>query len=337
MAAVRAFAAESAKAELKPFEYDPGELQPGEVEVNVESCGICHSDLSMLNNDWGMTGYPFVPGHEAVGTVAAKADDVKHLKVGQRVGVGWMAQTCLTCGECVSGNHNRCPDQVGTIVGRHGAFADRVRVQGTWAIPLPDGIDPKKAGPMFCGGITVFNPVVRNGVKPTDHVAVVGIGGLGHLALQFLRAWGCEVTAFSTSANKAGEAKRLGAHHFLNSKDDGDLEKAANSFDLILVTVNAPLDWDKYVAALKPGGKVALVGVAPEVKATVFPLIAGEKSLGGSPLGAPATYAEMMRFAARHNVAPVTEHFPMSKANEALQHLHEGKARYRIVLENDFA
>ncbi len=333
---IKAYAAKKAGAELQPFEYDNGEIGAEEVDIAVSHCGICHSDLSMLNNDWEITHYPFVPGHEIVGRIEAVGSQVDHLTVGQTVGLGWFAQSCMTCRQCLSGHHNLCPEARGTIVERHGGFADKVRAHKGWVIPLPEGVSSASAGPLFCGGITVFNPIVQNGIRPTDRVGVVGIGGLGHMALGFLRAWGCEVTAFSTSADKEDEARRLGAHHFLNTRDSGALEKRAGYFDMILVTVNVALPWEAYIGALAPRGKLHMVGAAPSVESAVFPLIIGQRSIGGSPLGSPATIATMLDFAARHQIAPLIETFPMSQVNTAMEKLHAGKPRYRIVLENDF-
>ena len=334
---IRAYAAREPKGKLERFEYDPGPLGPDHVEIDVQFCGVCHSDLSMLNNDWGMTEYPFVPGHEVIGTVAAVGDHVASVKKGQTVGLGWYAASCLSCHQCMDGDHNLCANGEMTIVGRHGGFADKVRCKAEWAIPLPDDLDRKSAGPLFCGGITVFNPILQCGVKPTDRVGVVGIGGLGHLALQFLAKWGCEVTAFTSTDAKADEARGLGAHHVVDSRDAGQLEKLAGSLDFILSTVNADLDWDAYLAALGPKGRLHTVGVPPSpLAAPAFALIGGQKSISGSPLGSPATTATMLEFCARHDIETVTEHFPMSEVNEAFAHLEEGKARYRLVLENDF-
>ncbi len=333
---VKAYAASEAAAKLQPFEFELGEIGEEQVDIEVSHCGICHSDLSMLDNEWQITEYPLVPGHEVVGKIKAVGPSVTHLSVGQTVGLGWFAQSCMTCAQCLSGNHNLCPSAEGVIVGRHGGFADVVRAHKGWVIPLPDGVNAGSAGPLFCGGITVFNPIVQNNVRPTDRVGVVGIGGLGHMALRFLRAWGCEVTAFSTSSDKKEEALKLGAHRFVNTRDTGALEKLAGHFNLILVTVNVALPWDEYVNALGPKGKLHLVGAAPSVEATVFPLLIGQKSFGASPLGSPATMGAMLEFAARHGIAPVTETYPMSKVNDAFERLRSGKARYRIVLENDF-
>jgi alcohol/geraniol dehydrogenase (NADP+) len=222
------------------------------------------------------------------------------------------------------------------MIGRYGAYATRVRCHWVWATPLPSGLDPSKAGPLFCGGITVFNPLVQFEVKPTDRVGVVGIGGLGHLALQCLNKWGCHVTAFTSSSSKADEARRMGAHAVLNTHSEEELKRAAGSFDFILSTVGAAeLDFNPYVAALAPKGRLHIVGAVPEVRVGLFPLILGARSISASPTGSPATVVSMLDFCVRHNIAPITEEFPMSKANEALKRLEAGKARYRIVLKND--
>ncbi len=334
---IQAYAASKIGDRLERFEYELGSLKPDEIEINVEYCGICHSDLHMLKNEWGITHYPLVPGHEIVGKVSAIGDMVKHLKIGQYVGLGWNARSCLLCDQCLSGHHNRCLSGEDVIVGRHGGFADKVRCQALWAFPLPININVKTAGPLFCGGITVFNPIIQNNINSTSNVAVVGIGGLGHMALKFLNAWGCEVTAISTNPDKESEAREFGANHFLNSKNPDSLETSANRFDMVLVTSNADLDWDAYINTLRPGGKLHIVGAASQVKATVSSLISNEKSIGGSPTGSPSTIAKMLNFCNRHSIEPVIEEFPLSKVNEAMAHLESGKARYRIVLRNDIS
>lgn len=332
---IKAYAASEPAGELKVFEYDPGLLGDDQVEISVEYCGICHSDLSMLDNEWGITSYPFVPGHEIVGTVAAVGEKVKHLKLGQKVGLGWFSASCMTCQWCLSGNQNLCPTGEGTIVGRHGGFADKVRANQTWVIPLPAGVNPLSAGPLFCGGITVFNPIIQYDIKPTDRVGVIGIGGLGHMALRFLRSWGCEVTAFSSSPDKEAEAKQLGADHFVNSRDPEALKALVNSFDVILSTVNVGLDWDTYISLLRPLGRLHLVGaVLKPLSISLFPLLMGQKSVSASPLGSPVTVTQMLDFSARHSIEPMVEVFPMAEVNQALARLREGKARYRIVLKN---
>jgi alcohol/geraniol dehydrogenase (NADP+) len=331
---IRAYAAQEPGGKLTPFQYDPGILGNDEVEIQVEYCGICHSDLSMLDNDWGMTTYPFVPGHEVVGTIAAKGENVLALAIGQRVGLGWFSRSCTVCEWCMSGDQNLCSDSQGTIIGRYGGFAERVRADHTWVVPLGDTLDPATAGPLFCGGITVFNPIVQYNLSPTSRVGVIGIGGLGHIALRFLKAWGCEVTAFSTSPDKEAEARQLGASHFINSKDPEALKAFANYFDLIISTVNASLDWGSYLVCLRPKGRLHLVGaVLDPLNTFAFPLILGQKSISGSPLGSPATMGKMLEFAGRHGIEPITETYPIEQVNEAIEKLRSGQPKYRLVLK----
>ena len=329
------WAAPTAGQALTELEYDPGTIRPEQVQVKVESCGICHSDLSMIDNDWGNSRYPLVPGHEVVGVIETVGEQVKGLAVGDRVGLGWFAGSCMSCRPCLSGNHNLCAESESMIVGRHGGFADRVRANWEWAIKLPKDLDPASAGPLFCGGITVFAPINDFNVKPTDRVGVIGIGGLGHLALQFLNKWGCEVTAFTSSEAKAAEARKLGAHHVVATRNKVALGKLTGSFDFILVTANVALDWDAYIAALAPDGRLHFVGAVLEpVPVAAFSLIGGRKSISGSPLGSPATVAMMLDFCTRHQIAPVIETFAMNDVNAALDHLRSGKANYRVVLNS---
>ncbi|WP_339080058.1 NAD(P)-dependent alcohol dehydrogenase [Pseudomonas sp. TMP9] len=328
------WAAKAPGAPLEQYSYDPGPLGAEDVEVAVEYCGICHSDQSMIDNEWGMTRYPFIPGHEVVGTVVRLGDQARGLKLGQRVGIGWYKGSCMHCSSCMEGAHQLCGTVKPTIVGSNGGFANRLRSHWAWAVPLPEGLDPALAGPLFCAGSTVFSPLLDFNVKPTDKVGVVGIGGLGHLALGFLNAWGCEVTAFTSSLNKQEEAKRLGAHNVVASIDSGALKAMAGSLDFLLVTASADLDWTAMIGTLRGKGRLHFVGIVPSaIPVHVFNLIPQQKSLSGSPVGSPSSMATMLEFCARHNIVPQVEHFPMSKANEAIDHLRSGKARYRVVLD----
>lgn len=331
---IHALAAQRAGGSLEAFEYDPGALLPEQVEIAVEHCGICHSDLSMLDNEWRNARYPFVPGHEVVGRVSAVGEQAKGVKLGDRVGLGWISGSCMHCRQCLGGDQHLCGKKEETIVARHGGFADRVRCHWSWAIQLPQGLDTRAAGPLFCGGITVFQPIVDFGIQPLDRVGVVGIGGLGHMALKFLHAWGCEVTAFTSSESKYAEAKSLGAHHAVSSVDKAGLKKLARSLDFILVTSNVALEWATYINALAPHGRLHVVGAVLEpIPVSVFGLMGGQRSISSSPTGSPLRTAQMLDFCTRHKIAPVVEHFPMAQANEALEHLRAGKARYRIVLD----
>lgn len=333
---VNAYAAIAQKAKLTPYSYELGKLGAEHVDIKVLYCGICHSDLSMINNDWGMTQYPIVPGHEIIGEVIAAGNAVKNVKVGDKVGLGWMSASCMSCEQCMDGQHHLCAQSEATIVGRNGGFADKVRGHWSWAIPLPDAIDLGKAGPLLCGGITVFNPIILAGVKPTDKVGVIGIGGLGHMAIKFLKHWGCEVIAFSSNPKKKKDILKMGASQVIDSTSPEELESIAGKLNFILNTANVTLDWNSYLTALAPKGKFHTVGAVLEPMAiSAFSLIMGEKSVGGSPIGSPALTKTMLDFCVRHHIYPDVEEFPMAKVNEAIEHLEKGKARFRIVLKNN--
>ena len=334
MRTVNAFAAHDAGGQLEKFQYELPKLGSDQVDIKVDYCGICHSDLSMINNEWGMTQYPLVPGHEIVGEVVAVGDEVKNLNIGDKVGLGWFSASCMHCNQCMDGSQHLCGTAEATIVGRHGGFGDYVRGHWSWAVPLPKGIDMAKAGPLLCGGITVFNPIIMAGVKPTDKVGVIGIGGLGHMALKFLSAWGCEVTAFSSNPNKKEQILKMGAHKVVNSRDPKELESIAGSLNFILNTTNVTLDWNSYLTTLAPKGRFHNVGAVLEPMAIpAFTLIGGEKSVAGSPLGSIALTRTMLEFCVRHDIYPTVEEFKMEDVNKAMKHLEDGNARYRIVLK----
>ncbi|WP_163712128.1 NADPH-dependent aldehyde reductase Ahr [Mangrovibacterium lignilyticum] len=334
MTTVKAYAASEAGGKLSPFKYDLPALGSEQVDIKVHYCGICHSDLSMLNNEWGMTTYPFVPGHEIIGEVIGVGNEVKSIKAGDLVGLGWNSSSCMHCEQCMNGSHHLCSSVEGTIVGRHGGFADYVRCHWSWAISLPDGIDLQKAGPLLCGGITVFNPIFLAGVKPTDKVGVIGIGGLGHMALKFLNKWGCEVVAFSSNPDKKEQILAMGATKVINSRDPKELESIAGSLAFILNTTNVKLDWNAYLMTLAPKGRLHTVGAVLEpMEIPAFSLIMGEKSVAGSPVGSPGLTKTMLDFCVRHSIYPMVEEFPLNQVNEAMAHLGAGKARYRIVLK----
>jgi uncharacterized zinc-type alcohol dehydrogenase-like protein len=334
MTDIQAYAAREPGGRLEPFSYDPGQIGADEVEIRITACGVCHSDVSMVNNDWRASRYPLVPGHEVVGEIAELGSGVTHLKVGQMVGVGWTSHSCQTCSPCLSGRQQRCQTGTSTIAGR-GGFADRIRVQHIWAVPLPDGIDVQSAGPLFCGGITVFAPFLDFDLKPTDRVGIIGIGGLGHLAVQFANAWGCDVTAFTSSMDKEDELKELGAHRIVNSRDEAAIKAERGNFDYILTTVNVSLNWPLFMRALRPEGKLITVGIIPEpMGIPANTLVGGARMVAGSDTGPPDMVAKMLEFCVRHDIKPMIETFPMSECNAAIEHLESGKARYRIVLEN---
>jgi uncharacterized zinc-type alcohol dehydrogenase-like protein len=335
MAQIQGLAAHAAGSELLPLKYDPGKLGAREVEIAITHCGICQSDLHLIANDWGISQYPFIPGHEIIGTVAALGSEVRSLELGQRVGLGWQSNSCGECEWCMRGQENLCASSEGTCVHRHGGYADRVRANARFVIPIPDALPSEQTAPLLCGGITVYNPLRINGVNPSSRVGIVGIGGLGHLAIQFARAFGAEVTAFSTTLAKEEEARSLGAHHFINSRETKSMKEVTGALDFILTTVNADQDWGAYLQALRPNGTLWFVGVPPSpVSVHAFPLISGQRTIGGSPVGSPFRLREMLDVAARHGVKATTERFPMEKANEAIEKVRKGKVRFRAVLAN---
>jgi uncharacterized zinc-type alcohol dehydrogenase-like protein len=308
--ATQAYAVERPGGPVRVLEYEPAPLGALEVEVAVTHCGVCHTDVGMVDDEWGVSAYPVVAGHEAIGVITALGDavDRTRLSIGQRVGVGATAGACFACEWCLDGRQHLCPDKDNTAVrGTGGGFASHVRASD-W----------------------------RHGVRPTDHVAVVGVGGLGHLAIQFLAKWGCHVTAVSSTPGKESDARRFGAHDFVVSGEgDGDgLRRVANAFDFVLSTVSADLPWDAYVGTLRPHGTLCVVGM-PDESLKVHPqsLLSGERSIVGGVTGPPAQIRLMLDFVARHGIRPAVETFSVARMDEALDHVRHGRARYRAVLE----
>ena len=334
---VVSYAARAAKGPLEPFEFEAGPLGADEVDVAVTHCGICHTDVGMVDNEWGISQYPVVAGHEAVGTVAAVGVNVDQdrLRVGQRVGVGAISGACMTCEWCMAGKHNVCANRVDTVMRGHlGGFASHVRASHwQFVYAIPNELSSEQAGPLLCAGATVFTPLLRYGVRPTDRVAVVGIGGLGHLALQFLSKWGCDVTAITSSRDKEEQAREFGARRVVATRDTDALTSVAGSFDFILSTVPADLPWDEYVGALRPRGTLCIVG-GPDnpISVGAFTLLPVEKVVAGGIPGSPVETTQLLEFAARHAIRPMVETFPMIEADRALHHVRQGNPRFRAVL-----
>lgn len=329
--AITVWQASEAGGKLQAAERPLLEPAANELVLEVLHCGLCHSDLSMLNNHWGITSYPLIPGHEVVGRVVSVGSAVNPDVIGELRGLGWISGSCCHCIQCLGGTGNLCASLEATIVGRQGGFASHVTAHQDWAIPLPEGIDPGVAGPLFCAGITVFSPLIDEAVSPTAHVAVIGIGGLGHIALQFARAWGCEVTAITTNLSKTEEAKRFGAHQVVSIDQ---LSNLAGKFDLIINTVNHSLDWAAVMASLAPLGRLHQLGAVIEpIQVGAFDLIMARRSITGSPTSSPASLLKMVDFCVRHNIRPQVEHLPINRVNEAVERLQRGDVRYRFVLD----
>ncbi len=339
MSTIKAWAALRPNTQLQAFSYEMAPLTAEEVEIEVEHCGICHTDIAFIKNEWGNIPFPLVPGHEITGKIVnlGQVAEQKGLSIGQKVGVGWFIETCMHCTPCLDGDHHLCQNSKQTIFGNHGGFASRIKTNWLWAVPLPEKMDAADAGPLLCAGITVFSPMMEFGLKPTDKVAVFGIGGLGHLSVQFAHAWGSEVTAFSSTASKYDEIKNMGADYIVSSRDTTEWTSLKGKFDLIIITVAVTLEWDRIIAMLSPKGRLHFVGIVYEpIPISVIPLLISQNSISASPGGSRGTIQRMLEFATRHNIHVNTEHFPMSKVNEAIEKIESGKAAYRVVLDADF-
>lgn len=322
---IHAYAAQKPKDTLSPFDYEE-KIGDHDVLVSVDVCGICHSDVHLLDGDWGDV-FPLVPGHEVVGKVEKIGSAVSKVSIGDRVGIGWNCDCCHDCEYCDAHKETFCKKSVATCMGHFGGFADKIVANEEWTIKLPEGLDSAATAPLFCGGITVFSPLLKH-AKPGKHVAVVGIGGLGHLGLQFAKALGCKVTAISHTPEKEADAKSFGADNFVTSPE-------ADMYDIIINTTHANLDYDTYMGALRAEGVLIQVGVPSEqLKVAAISFIDGNKSIEGNGTGTPDGIRQMLELCAKHDIKAQIQEMPMSQVNEAIALTRENKARYRVVLRN---
>ena len=330
----KAYAALQAREKLQPYSYQPAPLQVDDIEIRVTHNGLCHTDLHMRDNDWGVSQFPLVAGHEVVGVVTEVGEKVTHLQKGDRVGVGWIRNSCRTCDHCLQGEENICRQgYTGLIVGNHGGFADRLRVNASFTYKIPDALDSASAAPLLCAGITVYTPLRTYIKHPGTKVGVMGIGGLGHLAIKFARAMGAEVTAFSTSADKADQAKEFGAHHYQKWGTAEEMKALEGTLDLVVCTISAETDWNLAFSLLANNGVLCFVGIpVSSLNVPLIPLIFGQKSVVGSIVGGRRFMEEMLEFAAINQIKPMIEIMPLSQINEAMDKVAANQARYRIVL-----
>ena len=330
---IKAYAAMSKGSSLELYEYEAEPLKPNEVNIKVESCGICHSDISAIDGSWGISKYPMVAGHEVIGEIIGTGSDVSLHKIGDRVGLGWHSGYCNDCVQCDAGDHNFCSSTKKTVFSQHGGFAEQVTADQVSVISIPTGVKHEDAGPLLCGGITVFTPIVEFNINKNHKVGIIGIGGLGHLALKFYKALGCHVTAFTNSNDKDNLLKSLGADEIVSSIDKSKIKNLGGQFDLIISTVNVKLDWNLFLSTIKPRGRLHFVGaVLAPIETSVFSLMSGRKSISGSPVGSPNNIRKMLDFCAQHNISPMTEHFKFSEINSAIEKLRNNRIRFRAVL-----
>jgi len=339
-----AYAAQAPDSGLAPWQFEPREPRPDDVSIEILYCGVCHSDIHFVENDWGMTLYPVVPGHEIIGRVTGVGAEVASYKPGDLVGVGCMVDSCRECTSCARGLEQYCLNGMVMTYGgvdRHdgkityGGYSERIVVSEDYVLRLPAGLDPASAAPILCAGVTTYSPLRHVGVKPGDKVGVVGMGGLGHMGIKFAKAMGAEVTLFTRSAGKADEAKRNGADHVVISTDAEQMQRAAGSLDYMLDTVPVEHDLNPYIGCLVVDGCYLLVGQLTPIEPTLaaMPLIMGRRSIMGSLIGGIAETQEVLDFCAEHDISCDVEMLDIKNINEAYARMKRGDVRYRFVID----
>ena len=343
MARTRAYAAQTPKSPLAPFEIDRRPVGARDVAIEIEFCGICHSDIHQARDEWGNSTFPMVPGHEIVGKVVGVGAEVKRFRTGDRVGVGCMVDSCRTCAPCRKDLEQFCEKGAaytynGTEMDRKtptlGGYSTDVVVDEKFVLSVPATLDPAGAAPLLCAGITTYSPLRHWKVKKGDKVAVVGLGGLGHMGVKLAAAMGAEVTMLSTSKSKEADARRLGATGFALTTDPATFKKLAGKFDFILDTISANHDIQAYMGLLKLDGALVLVGVPSEpAKVHAMSFIFGRKTLAGSLIGGIAETQEMLDFCGQHGITSDVEVIPVEKINEAYERTIKSDVRYRFVID----
>jgi alcohol dehydrogenase (NADP+) len=339
---VHAYAAPAAGQPLAPTTIERRDVGANDVLIRIEYAGICHSDIHTVNGDWGPQPFPVVPGHEIVGVVTEVGADVTKHRVGDRVGVGCMVNSCGECANCLGGDEQYCSqgmvptyagtDRDGTTT--QGGYSTHVVVDAGYVLSVPDGIDPAAAAPLLCAGITTYAPLRRWGAGPGRKVAVVGLGGLGHMAVKLAHAMGAEVTVLSQSLKKQEDGLRLGADSYFATSDPTTFEQLAGRFDLIVNTVSAPIDLDAYLSLVAVDGALVNVGAPAEpLSVNVFSLIGARRSFAGSMIGGIALTQEMLDFCAEHGICAEVEVIPADKVNDAYERVLASDVRYRFVID----
>ncbi|MHC4945328.1 MAG: NAD(P)-dependent alcohol dehydrogenase [Planctomycetota bacterium] len=330
---INAMAVAEAGGTLSSWTYECPPLGPHDCLIKVKTCGICYSDVHMMDNDWQISQYPLVPGHEMVGEVVDTGAQVQQFAKGDRVGVGWQRTSCLVCRDCLEGHENLCNDTQGVITHGHGGFADHLVMDSRFCFPLPEALSTEKAGPLLCGGITVFSALLHAGMTSGQHIGVIGVGGLGHMAVQFASRMGNCVTVFTTSKDKAEFARILGAHEAVALEGGKVPDKLDVPLDILLNTVHVHLDWNAYLNLLGSDGVLTYVGVpAGPSEIDLTSLLFKRRRVMASPIGGRADMYRMLDIAAQLGIEPMVETFPLSECNAAIEKVRENRVRYRAVL-----
>jgi alcohol dehydrogenase (NADP+) len=337
-----AYAAVAARAPLAPFVIERRAPSAHDVLIEILYCGVCHSDIHQARDEWGGAIFPMVPGHEIVGKIVEVGDEVAKWKVGDTVGVGCFVDSCRDCDACKAGEEQYCArgmsqtynsyERDGTTV-TYGGYSTRITVDESYVLRIPDELSPERAAPLLCAGITTYSPLRNFAVAGGDEIAVLGLGGLGHMAVKIAKAMGTTVTVLSHSPRKCEDARRLGADHFLATADTSAFEKNAGRFSFILDTVSAKHDYDAYLNLLARDGTMALVGLPDPAPLSAVPLIMGRRRIAGSLIGGIRETQRMLDFCAKHGVASDVEVIPMQQINEAYERVITGDVRYRFVID----
>ncbi|EPG67882.1 NAD(P)-dependent alcohol dehydrogenase [Leptospira wolffii] len=343
MIPVKSFAAATAKSPLAPFALERREPKDKDVLIDIRYCGICHSDIHQARDEWGGSIFPMVPGHEITGVVSKVGQGVTKFKVGDKVGVGCFVDSCRDCEQCKKGLEQFCEKGMSaTYNGReqdkktptYGGYSSRIVVDENYVLRIPDNLPLDATAPLLCAGITLYSPLVHWKAGPGKKVAIIGLGGLGHMGVKIAHALGAEVTVLSQSNKKEADAKRLGADHFYATSDPKTFVKLRNRFDLIVNTVSMPMDWNQYLGLLNVDGTMVVVGIPEnQVPIGAFSLIGGRRSLAGSLIGGIQETQEMLDFCGKHGITSDIELIPIQKVNEAYERVIKSDVRYRFVID----
>lgn len=342
MLKTKAYAAAVAKAQLGPYGFERREPRKRDVVIDIKFCGICHSDIHQVRDEWGGSIFPMVPGHEITGVVTSVGPEVTKYKIGDKVGVGCFVDSCRTCVQCKRGLEQYCTEAlVLTYNSRErdgtptmGGYSDKIVVHEDYVLRIPGNLPLDAAAPLLCAGITLYSPLMHWRAGPGKSVAIVGLGGLGHMGVKLAHALGADVTVLSQSLKKQEDGKRLGADHFYATSDPQTFTKLRGTFDLIINTVSAPMDWNQYISLTKVEGAMVVVGVPEgQIPISAFSLIIGRRSLAGSAIGGIRETQEMLDFCGKHKVASDIEVIPIQKVNEAYERVVKSDVRYRFVID----
>jgi uncharacterized zinc-type alcohol dehydrogenase-like protein len=338
----KGYAAAAAKAPLAPYSFERRDPREHDVAIDIKFCGICHSDIHQARDEWGGSIFPMVPGHEIAGVVTAVGSKVTKFKKGDKVGVGCMVDSCRTCAPCQQGLEQYCTtgsiwtynsrDKDGTPT--MGGYSDNLVADENYVLRMPGNLPLDGCAPLLCAGITLYSPLKHWQAGPGKNVAIVGLGGLGHMGVKIAHALGAEVTVLSHSLRKQEDSRRLGADHFHATSDPATFKKLRGSFDLIINTVSLPMDWNQFIALTKVNGSFVVVGIPDKpVAIAAFSLIAGRHSLAGSSIGGIRETQEMLDFCAQHGITSDIEVTPIQKVNEAYERMIKSDVRYRFVID----